>query len=140
MIRYLLDTNIISYLMKKNHPQHSRLINILLQQEEGSVAVSVMTISEIAQGLDKIEDESRKKILQEAFDLIFSSIIVLEFNDEAAWMYGSIRNQLCRDGQDIDVMGTLIAAHAISQNLILITNNSKHFQRISKLNIENWIE
>jgi tRNA(fMet)-specific endonuclease VapC len=57
-----------------------------------------------------------------------------------SWRYGSIRNQLYRDGQDIGIMDTLIAAHAVSQNLILITNNAKHFQRVPKLKLENWVE
>lgn len=139
MIRYLLDTDTMSYLMKKNHPFHRDIIQKLLKAEENSVAISVMSISEISRGLEKIKDESRKKALLNALEYIFSSIKVLEFSDEAAWLYGKIRTNLCNMGQDIGTMDTLIAAHALSQDLVLISNNLKHFQRISQLKVESWV-
>lgn len=125
--------------MKKNHPSHQSIIQRLLQKDENSVAISVMSISEISCGLEKLKDEIRKKSLLNALEYIFSSIKILEFNDEAAWLYGKIRTDLCNTGNDIGVMDTLIAAHALSQNLILVTNSLKHFQRISQLKVENWV-
>ncbi len=139
MIKYLLDTDTMSYLMKKSHPAHRGILKRLMQEEENSVAISVMSISEISRGLEKIQDENRKKILLNALEYIFSSIRILEFNDEAAWLYGKIRTELCNSGQDIGIMDTLIAAHALSQNLILVSNNLKHFHRILKLKVESWV-
>lgn len=125
--------------MKKNHPSHRDIIQRLMKEEESSVAISVMSISEISRGLEKLTDENRKKALLNALEYIFSSIKILEFNDEAAWLYGKIRTELCNAGQDIGVMDTLIAAHALSQDLILVSNNLKHFQRISQLKVESWV-
>lgn len=139
MIRHMLDTDITSYLMKKNHPQHHALLQKLFNEEEGTIAVSVMTVSEIAEGIENVADEERKHALKNAFEYILSSLIVLEFNDDAAWNYGKIRNKLRKIGQDIGVMDSLIAAHALSQDLILVTNNSKHFSRIPELRIDRWI-
>lgn len=135
----MLDTDIMSYLMKKNHPSHKTLMQKLLEKDEGSVALSVITVSEISEGIENINDESRKKTLLTAMEYILSSLIVLEFNDESAWLYGKFRNTLRKSGQDIGAMDTLIAAHAASQDLTLVTNNSKHFERISGLNLERWI-
>jgi tRNA(fMet)-specific endonuclease VapC len=135
----MLDTDIMSYLMKKNHPSHKALMQKILEKEEGTIALSVISVSEISEGIENIADESRKKILLIAMEYILSSLVVLEFNDEAAWVYGKIRNNLRKSGQDIGVMDTLIAAHAKSQDLILVTNNSKHFERIQDIRIENWI-
>lgn len=136
----MLDTDTMSYLMKKNHPFHRGIMQRLIKEEESSVGISVMSISEISSGLEKLKDENRKKTLINASEYIFSSIKILEFNDEAAWLYGKIRTELCNTGQDVGAMDTLIAAHALSQNLILVSNNLKHFQRIPKLKIENWAE
>jgi tRNA(fMet)-specific endonuclease VapC len=62
-----------------------------------------------------------------------------QFNDEAAWHYGKIRSTLLKIGQDIGIMDTLIAAHASSQNITLVTNNIKHFQRVPGLDITQWL-
>jgi len=135
----MLDTDILSYLMKKKHPHHRRLIQKLLKEEEGTIAISVITVSEISEGVENISDEAHKQNLLNALEYILSSLVILEFNDEAAWAYGKIRNKLRKMGQDIGVMDTLIAAHAASQDLILVTNNLKYFQRISELNLEQWV-
>jgi tRNA(fMet)-specific endonuclease VapC len=108
--------------------------------EESSVGISVISISEISSGLEKLKDEYRKKSLLQASEYIFSSIKILEFNDEAAWLYGKIRTALCDAGQDIGVMDTLIASHALSQKLILVSNNVKHFKRVPDLKVENWVK
>jgi tRNA(fMet)-specific endonuclease VapC len=135
----MLDTTILSYLMKKNHLHHTILMERLQREEEGNVAISVITVSEISEGLENIADENRHRNLKTALEYILSSLVILEFNDEAAWLSGKIRNNLRKKGQDIGIMDTLIAAHAISQNLVLVTNNTKHFQRVSGLNLEQWI-
>lgn len=138
MIRYILDTDILSYLMKKNHPKHRQLMQKILNEEEGAIAISVITVAEISEGIENIPDENRKHSILTAFEYIVSSLVVLEINDESAWVYGKIRNHLRKTGQDIGIMDSLIAAHALSQSLILITNNSKHFQRVPKLKLEHW--
>ncbi len=135
----MLDTDILSYLMKKNHPSHKILMTKLKQQDRGTIALSVITVSEISEGIENLIDPDRKSLLLGALNYIISSLKVIEFNDEAAWLYGKIRNKLCKLGQDIGIMDSLIAAHALSQNLILVTTNSRHFERVSDLKIERWI-
>jgi tRNA(fMet)-specific endonuclease VapC len=135
----MLDTNILSYLMKKNHPHHEELLQRLTKEPEGSVAISVITVSEISEGIENIVEGKRKNQLFSALNYILSGLVTLEFNDESAWLYGKIRNNLRKIGQDIGAMDALIAAHAASQELILVTNNTKHFQRVSGLQIEDWV-
>jgi tRNA(fMet)-specific endonuclease VapC len=135
----MLDTNILSYLMKKSHPYHEALLKKLIKEPEGSVAISVITVSEISEGIENIVEGNHKTQLLNALDYILSGLVSLEFNDESAWLYGKIRNNLRKSGQDIGAVDALIAAHAASQKLILVTNNTKHFQRVPELQIENWI-
>lgn len=134
----MLDTDITSYLMKKNNPHHSSLLKKILSEEEGTIGISVITVCEISEGIENVIEQNRKNLLKTAFEYILSSLVVMEFNDEAAWNYGKIRDKLKKLGQDIGVMDSLIAAHAISQNLILVTNNSKNFSRIPELRSERW--
>lgn len=138
MIQYILDTDTLSYLMKKNHNFHLAVLQRLLLQPEGGVAISVMSQAEIARGLEKIKTQVANPILQQAVESIISSLVVLEFNEEAAWAYGRVRTEVMQVGKDIGVMDSLIAAHALSQNLILVTNNTKHFSNVSGLKVENW--
>lgn len=138
MIRCLLDTDTLSYLMKKSHPFHQAVLQQLLTQPEGSVALSVMTVAEVARGLENIKTQISNEVLHKAFENIISSLVVLEFNEESAWIYGKVRTEVLKAGKDIGVMDSLIAAHALSQNLILVTNNTKHFSNVSGLKMENW--
>ena len=124
--------------MKKNHPFHPLVLQRLLTQQEGSVALSVMTVAEVARGLENINAQVSNEVLHKAFESIISSLVVLEFNEESAWAYGKVRTELLKAGKDIGVMDSLIAAHALSQDLILVTNNIKHFSNISGLKLENW--
>ncbi len=140
MIRYLLDTDVLSYLMKKSHVFHQSIVQRLLKEPEGSIAISVISLAEIARGLENLNNKNvphQKKLLH-AIEQILMSLVVLEFDEEAAWIYGKIRTELIQKGNDIGVMDTLIASHALSQSLTLVTNNTKHFTQITKLPIENW--
>jgi tRNA(fMet)-specific endonuclease VapC len=124
--------------MKKNHPFHSVVLQRLLTQQEGSVALSVMTVAEVARGLKNIKAQVSNEVLHKAFESIISSLVVLEFDEGSAWAYGKVRTESLKAGKDIGVMDSLIAAHALSQDLILVTNNIKHFSNVSGLKLENW--
>ncbi len=138
MIQYLLDTDTLSYLMKKNHPFHSAVLQRLLTQPEGGVALSAISLAEIARGLENIKTHVANDILRKAIESMLSSLVILEFDEEAAWIYGKVRTEVLKTGKDIGVMDALIAAHAVSQNLVLVTNNTKHFVNVSQLKLENW--
>ena len=134
MIKYLLDTNICVYLIKKNNPEVFKRFQI---HDIGTVGVSSITVAELQYGVDKSAfPDKNNKALQDFLD----PLEILPFEYDACDPYGKIRAQLERAGKTIGPLDFLIAAHAISLNAILVTNNVKEFSRIEKLKIENWVD
>ena len=86
-------------------------------------------------GVEKSQDAERNRV---AITLFLSPLSVLEFDNYAAEEYGKVRTELERKGTPIGPMDTLIAAHARAENLILVTNNTREFNRVEGLNVENW--
>ncbi len=131
---YLLDTNICIYLIKK------KPINVLRRFQEagaGRIGISSITLSELVFGVEK--SQPYKKNIQ-ALEKFTISLEILPYDTKAAYFYGKIRKELESQGTPIGPMDTLIAAHALSRNLVLVTNNSKEFKRVKKLKVENWIK
>lgn len=139
-MKYLLDTDTTSYLIKKNAPQHQKVLQRLISLSPSSVAISTITVCELISGLQQIPHQQLlyKKRLKEAFTQFSTSIHILDFNYTAALIYGDIRSQVKMKGHDIGAMDSLIAAHAISEQRILVTNNTRHFSRINDIKLENW--
>ena len=129
---YLIDTNTCIYIIKKK-PQSTleRLHQISLSQ----LSVSVITVAELAYGVRKSSFPDKNKI---ALNEFLTPISILNFDYAAAIQYGIIRNELERKGTPIGPLDMLIAAHAISMKLILVTNNVREFNRIDGLLMENW--
>ena len=134
MIRYLLDTNICIYIIKQHPKQVIEHLRTLLV---GDVAISVITLAELEYGAAK---SSRPEQNREALIAFTAPLEVLPFDDNASLHYGEIRAELERSGMVIGAMDMLIAAHALSRSLKLVTNNSREFQRIHGLDIENWVK
>jgi tRNA(fMet)-specific endonuclease VapC len=134
MIRYLLDTNICIYLIKQHPKQVIEHLRTLLV---GDVAISAITLAELEYGAAK---SSRPEQNREALIAFTAPLEVLPFDDDASLHYGEIRADLERAGMVIGAMDMLIAAHARSRSLKLVTNNSREFQRIHGLDIENWVK
>jgi tRNA(fMet)-specific endonuclease VapC len=134
MIRYLLDTNICIYLIKQHPKQVIEHLRTLLV---GDVAISAITFAELEYGAAK---SSRPEQNREALIAFTAPLEVLPFDDDASLHYGEIRADLERAGMIIGAMDMLIAAHARSRSLKLVTNNSREFQRIHGLDIENWVK
>jgi len=133
MIDYLLDTNICIYIIKK---KPKKVFDRFKKLEPGSVGISTITLSEMQYGVDK----SSKPIQnQEALDQFLLPLEILDFNYTAAIEYGKIRSSLEMQGTPIGSLDMLIASHARALGTILITNNVKEFDRVSGLNIENWV-
>jgi tRNA(fMet)-specific endonuclease VapC len=129
---YLLDTNICIYIIKK-HP-----IKVLKKFEGyslGTIAVSAITLAELYYGIMKSSNPDKNR---EALDKFLTPLEIVDFDFFAGLEYGKIRAELEKKGTPIGPLDTLIAAHAKSLNLVLVTNNEKEFQRISDLKIENW--
>jgi tRNA(fMet)-specific endonuclease VapC len=102
----------------------------------GKIALSSITLSELHYGAQKSERKKQNIKRLEEFVYPFD---VLIYDEAAAKEYGKIRVNLEKKGQVIGPLDMLIAAHAKSRNLILVTNNVKEFKRIKSLKVENWI-
>ena len=95
----------------------------------------MVTYAELMHGVEKSQAVEKNRI---AMSLFLSAITVLDFDGEAAEAYGQIRVEMEREGTPIDPMDLLIAGHARSQGLILVTNNTREFARVTGLRIEDW--
>jgi tRNA(fMet)-specific endonuclease VapC len=132
MARYLLDTDICSYIMKRSHPallERIRKVPIVEQ------ALSVVTVAELLYG---VKLSARQKQAREAFNAFVRHLEVMEWPVEAAEHYADIRADLKRRGEMIGANDLLIAAHARSFKAILVTNNVREFGRVKGLKVENW--
>ena len=131
-MRYMLDTNICIYAIKK---KPEKVIEQILNHCDDEFYISAMTYSELMYGAEKSELSDKNKV---AINTLISNISILDFDSRAGNEYGKIRAQLEKDGKVIGSMDMLIAAHAISSNCILVTNNEREFERVKGLVIENW--
>jgi tRNA(fMet)-specific endonuclease VapC len=133
MLRYLLDTNIVIYVIKR------RPIEVLdtFNEHAGRMAISAITLSELFHGAEKSAKVSQNLAVVEDFA---SRLDVLPYTHKAAAHYGSIRTVLDRAGQPIGVNDLHIAAHARSEGLTLVTNNVGEFGRVPGLLVENWVD
>jgi tRNA(fMet)-specific endonuclease VapC len=132
-VEYLLDTNICIYLIKKK-PE-----NILKRFRElplGSVGISSITAVELQFGVNKSQHVEQNR---QALNQLLIPLEIFDFDYSAAIEYGRIRNDLEKSGIPIGPLDTLIAAHALSLNVILVSNNIKEFKRVKNLKLENWI-
>ncbi len=131
-MRYLIDTNICIYIMNK-HP--AAVIKRFKQFELGEIGISAITVSELQYGVAK---SNYRENNQQRLEEFIAPLEILTYDEMAARAYGDIRFGLEECGQPIGPLDLLIAAHALSKDLVLITNNDKEFKRIKKLKVENW--
>lgn len=132
MIKYLLDTNIVIYVIKQRPIAALEVFN----RHKGHMAISSITLAALVHGSEKSLYPARNLNVLEDF---CSRLAVLPYTPEAAYHYGSIRAALENFGQPIGVNDLHIAAHARSQGLTLVTNNAREFERVPGLLIENWV-
>ena len=130
---YMLDTNICIYIIKRK-PQS--VIDKFRKLTIEDICISSITYAELEHGVAKSDFPKQNKI---ALIQFLSPITILPFADRAASVYGDVRSKLEKAGTPIGPLDTLIAAHAISENLILVTNNTKEFERVEHLQLENWV-
>lgn len=132
MPRYMLDTDICSYLMKRSNPALLRkLRNIAI----GDVCMSVISKAELLYG---VELSPRRVENEAALVLLLHHMEVMDFPNEAASHYARIRAALKARGTMIGADDLWIAAHARCLGLILVTNNTREFGRVAGLKTENW--
>lgn len=133
-MKYMLDTNICIYAIK-HKPE--AVIQRFLQHDPEEMCISAITYAELMHGVEKSRAVEKNRI---AISLFLSPITVLEFHTPAAEEYGKIRVELERKGTPIGPMDLLIAGHARSEGLILVTNNTKEFERVEGLAVEDWAQ
>ena len=131
-VKYLLDTNMCIYIINKN-PK-----NVLAHFERytvGDLCVSTVTTSELYFGVFNSSKVDQNMAALNEFLLSFS---ILPFSNEAAVIYGKLRAELSKTGMLIGNMDLMIAAHALSLKLPIVTNNTREFIRIPHLVVEDW--
>jgi len=132
-LKYLLDTNICIYSLNRRPPE---VIERLRAEGQEAVAISVITMLELRQGAEKsqVPEKTHGKL-----DLFLGPLKILPFDENAALEGARIRAHLELQGNRIGDLDSLIAAHALSQKLIMVTNNLREFSRVPGLRIENWV-
>ncbi|MDQ6955028.1 MAG: PIN domain-containing protein [Mariprofundaceae bacterium] len=131
---YMLDTNICIYLIK-NNPPHVR--TYFERLKPGDILLSSIVLAELMYGISKSQKKERNMLALEMFLL---PLEIVSFDTSAAEKYGDIRSILEQSGQIIGGNDLFIAAHALSLDVALVTNNMKEFTRVPKLKLENWAE
>lgn len=131
MLRYLLDTNIAIYVIKRRPLSALSLFN----EHAGQMAISSITLAELLHGAEKSSAPSRSLAVVEDF---CSRLEILAYGPKAAMHYGNIRADLETRGQMIGVNDLHIAAHARSEGLTLVSNNLREFDRVEALQTCNW--
>ena len=133
-MKYLLDTNICIYIINEKPEQVLRKFEQYPVQEFG---ISSVTQAELQYGVQKSKN---KNINQDALDEFLLPLTILPFHGKRlVTCYGEIRVSLESKGKTIGPLDMLIAAHALSLDLMIISNNIKEFARIPNLKCENWI-
>jgi tRNA(fMet)-specific endonuclease VapC len=132
MLRYMLDTDTSSYIMKRSNDS---VLKRLKRTPVSEVCISVITKSELLFG---VEMSPRKQQDEAALTAFLAYVEVLDFPDQASRDYAKIRSDLKRKGAMIGANDLFIAAHARSLDLTLVTNNIREFGRVPHLIMENW--
>ena len=129
-MEFMLDTDISSYIIKGNN---AKLMQRFVQEYE-SCSISAITAAELQFGAIQNGNASLIKKVRDFCNLLE----LAPWTAEAAVNYARIRNDLEMEGKPIGNMDMLIAASALTENKVLVTNNSKHFSRIKRLVLEDW--
>lgn len=132
MLKYLLDTNIVIYVIKRRPVE---VVSVFNQNAE-RMAISAITLSELYHGAEKSAKIAQNLAVVEEFA---SLLEVLPYGAKASQHYGAIRAELERAGRPIGVNDLHIAAHARSEGLTLVTNNVGEFERVPGLLLDNWV-
>ena len=131
-MKYMLDTNICIFAIRNSNDNVLKKFHDHLDDE---LYISSITLAELMYGVEKNRkpEQNRNALLQ-----FLTLIDIKEFSEKAAIEYGKIRAFLENQGTPIGPLDTLLAAHAVSENMILVTHNTKEFLRVPELTVENW--
>ena len=129
----LLDTNICIHVINSKPPA---VLERFRKYRMGEIGLCSVVAAELAYGVAK-SGSARNR---EALEMFLAPLIILPFDVAALWAYGDLRAELERKGTPIGALDTMIAAHALSNKSILVTNNSREFARVPGLALENWVQ
>lgn len=132
MLKYMLDTNIVIYTMKQRPIEVKEKFNAVSTQ----LCISSISVAELIFGAENNQTPEKNLKIIENF---LSRLQILDYGVDAAIQYGNIKAHLKKIGTPIGENDLHIAAHARSKGLILVTNNTKEFERVPALQIENWV-
>jgi len=133
-MKLLLDTNICIYIIKQ---KPANVLKRFLEYQIGDIGISTITLSELRYGVAKSSHRDKNA---KALDEFTIPLEVVPYDEAAAHVYGDIRASLEKDGTPIGSMDMLIAAHAVSLGIPLVTNNTREFIRIPSLNLIDWTD
>ena len=128
----LLDTNICIYLI---NTKPAAVLARFKQYRLGDVGLCSVVAAELAFGVAKSGSVRNRQ----ALEMFLAPLTILPFDEAAVWAYGDLRADLERRGTPIGSLDTLIAAHALSQQALLVTNNTREFAKVPGLQLDNWV-
>ena len=129
----LLDTNICIYII---NARPSAVLAHFHRFRLGEVGLSSVVAAELTYGVAKSSSERNRK----ALEMFLAPLEIMPFDEKVVWTYGEIRANLGRRDQSVGSLDTMIAAHALSLDAVLVTNNTREFTRVKNLKLENWAE
>ena len=133
-MRYMLDTNICIYAIKQKPEQ---VFTRLQEHDPIDVCISSVTYAELVHGVEKSKAIDKNRV---ALALLLANIEIMNFDSLAAESYGKIRADLEKAGTPIGPLDMMIAGHAKALGYTVVTNNTKEFERVKGLKLENWAE
>jgi len=129
----MLDTNICIYLIKNRPIELKKKFN---EYEVGDICISSVAVSELYFGVEKSQMIEKNR---RALALFLASLNIINYDEKSAIEYGKTRAKLEQKGQVIGSLDMFIAAHAKSMDITLVTNNTKEFDRVEGLVVQNWV-
>ena len=127
----MLDTDSVSYAIRGQ----GQVIERVVQHRTADLCISAVTLAELRYGADLLQSNR----LHALIDRFIRPIQVMPFDDSCTKVYGAVASELTRRGVPIGDLDALIAAHALTIDATLVTNNVKHFARVAGLRVENWL-
>ena len=128
----LLDTNICIYIINAKPPA---VLARFQQYRLGDIGLCSVVAAELAFGVAKSSSARNRQ----ALEMFLAPLTILPFDAPAVWAYGDLRAEMERRGTPIGSLDTMIAAHALSQQALLITNNTRDFAKVPGLQLDNWV-
>lgn len=130
---YLLDTNICVYLISGKYEHvNQKFLSIAPDQ----IAVSAIVAAELAYG---VEHSQRVKENRKRLDVFFEGVPILDWSKHTIWHYAKLKSQLRKAGTPVGELDLQIAAHALTLDAVCVTNNTREFERVDGLRLENWV-